>query len=227
MLTIHADNLLVPMNERDTEKIKDFLHVSFFILIQALVITEYIFSPKKGLDIFWFCNHVSILYAYALYTHRPQMVIGIMQVGIFIQILWLIGFMSHIMGIGSMNAADYMFEGSFGYAKIITLVVHILLPTSIIWLLRKEQPRLVSLVYSALYCGFLYLSALLFTPREENINCVFSPCATFVPKWGYTMLWPLYTEIMVLLTYWVHSVVFHLYYRKQVRIRVLYPALTK
>lgn len=227
MFTLHADNVLVRMNDRDAEKIKDFLHVSFFILIQALVITEYIFSPKKGLDIFWFCNHVSIIYAYALYAHRPQMSIGIMQVGIFIQILWLIGFMSHITGIGTMSTAEYMFEGSFDYTKIVTLIVHILLPTSIIWLVRKEQPKLVSLVYSAFYCCFLYLSALLFTSREENINCVFNPCTGFVPKWGYTALWPFYAGIMVCANHGVYRLVHMLFTRKREKMRILYPIPNK
>ena len=227
MFRLHADNVLVRMNDRDAEKIKDFLHVSFFILIQVLVITEYIFSPKKGLDIFWFCNHVSIIYAYALYTHRPQMVVGVMQVGIFVQIVWLISFTSHIIGIGNMDTTAYMFEGSFDYAKMITLIVHILLPTSIIWLLRKERPRLISLLYSAVYCCFLYVTAHLFTPREENINCVFNPCTVFVPKSGYTVLWPFYAGIMVCINHGIYRLSFRLFARKPEKASMLYLVPSK
>lgn len=224
MLTIHADNLLVPMNERGGEKIKNFSHVLFFIVLQILVVTKYIVSPKGALDIFWFCNHVAILYAFAFYTHRPQMAIGIMQVGIFIQAMWIVGFISHVTGIGSMTVADYMFEGSVDYAKLVTFVIHVLLPISSVWLLRREKPQLISLAYSLVYGAILYISALMGTPRTRNINCVFSPCTSLLPGRGYTVLWPLYMGSMVLSTHWIYRIIFYWTHQKQGRPRIHYLA---
>ncbi len=223
MFTIHAESTLVPMNERGGEKIENFLYISFFILIQALVISEYLFSPKKGSDIFWFCNHASILYAYAYYKGRPQMVIGILQVGIVIQILWLIGFMSHIFGLEVLDITSYMFEGTFNYGKSIALIVHMLLPIGTLWFLRKEKPRLVSLFYSVVYCTTMYISVILSTPIDENVNCVFAPCTSLLPKWGYTLLWPVYTGTMVFLTHWGYRMIYRFFHREQKRVQSLYP----
>lgn len=227
MLTIHADNVLVPMNERGGEKIKNFWYILFFILIQALVLSEYLFSPKKGSDIFWFCNHASILYAYAYYKGHRQMVIGILQVGIVIQMLWLIGFMSHILGFEGITITSYMFEGSFNYAKIIALMVHMLLPIGTLWFVRKEKPRLVSLLYSAVYCVTMYISVIVSTPIEENVNCVFTPCTSLLPKWGYAVLWPIYTGMMVFLTHWGYRLIYGFFHREQQRVQSLYPMATK
>lgn len=189
------------VTEPPKKRIHAVLPTVFFLVVQIFIFFEFYRSPKAASDIFWYCNHISLLYMIAFALRRTQMVIGLMCVGIVIQLLWLVDFIGHLFGINIMNAADYMFVGSFDYIKIVTLVVHMLIPGAVLYWIGGIQPKVHALGYAFLYIVPVYILTLLFSTRPENINCVFAPCAAFVPHAVYVALWPVYAFGVTALTF--------------------------
>lgn len=208
--TAYFNNFYIPWIEKRKTELKFFVPAIFFLSVQVIIMTEFIKSPGLWYDIFWYCDHVSLLYFFAFYFKRPQVVIGIMQVGLVVQVLWLFDFIGHLLGINILNAADYMFIGNFGYVKVVTLLVHIIIPISVLHWIGGIKPRVFSLVYSALYICLLFIITLNFSPPEKNINCVFGPCVSFIPSWHYTFFWPLNTWILAGVTFFGLAAIFRL-----------------
>ena len=176
----------------------------FFLIAQFFIITEYIYHPGSWHNIFWYCNHTSLLYAFACYTKRPQMIVGLLQVGIFGQLFWIVGFFGKLFNINPLSVADYLFIGPFDYVKVIALSAHLVVPVvAILTIIRMIRPKLISLVYSYAYLIGIYIVTWIFTKPEQNIDCAFTPCLSFLPQWHYRELIIVYAFLLVTLVFGV------------------------
>lgn len=215
--TAYFNNFCIPWLEKRKPGLLFFIPAIFFLSVQFIIMTEFVARPDLSYDLFWYCDHISLLYFFAFYFRRSQAVIGIMQVGLVVQLLWLVDFIAHLLGINILNAADYMFVGDFGYVKIITLLIHLVIPISVLHWIGGIRPRLSSLGYSAVYICLLFSITLTLSPPEKNINCVFGPCVSFIPSWHYTFFWPLNTFMLAGVTFFGLLTMFRLLHRRSVK----------
>ncbi len=174
-----------------------------FLFVQGLIISAFVTNPVLWPNIFWFCNHISLVYAYAWYRENPELMMGVTCVGLIVQLLWLVDFITRLFGIHILHVVDYMFEGSFDYNKLVSLFLHAILPTYALYLISKKHVTKKAIVYSVLYSTALYVLTVLFSPNSKNMNCVFRPCAALIPEWHYTLLWPVYMLVVAAGTFFV------------------------
>lgn len=207
--TAHIDNVIFPHVEKKMRDRETRVPAFFFLLLEIIILTQFVHSSKIWQEFFWYCNHISLIYFFAFYFKRTQLIIGTMYVGVIIQLLWLFDFTGHLFGVNIINAADYMFIGEFGYIKIVGLLIHIAIPIAVLYWVNGIYPRTQSLMYSFGYIMPVYIFTLKFTPQHENINCVFNPCTSLIPSWHYTALWPFYMFILSFLTYYLSRLSIH------------------
>lgn len=187
--------------------------VIFYLLIQIFIIIG-LLSQGVSYYFFWYCYHIPFFYALAFHYKKPQIIIGLMHVGLVVQLTWITDLVAHLFGGNISDQTTFIFQPGSLVFKIISIITHLFVPiTALIWT-YKLKPLPKSLLYSSGYIAGLYLITLFFSQPERNLNCVFSICSDWVLSWHYTLLWPIYLMTLAVATYGLHRRLYE-YFKKQ------------
>ncbi len=202
-------NTVIDTEPRSREQTLLMWVAIFFALVQLIITAVLVDHQGTWVLLFWYCDHISLLYAIAFWRHRLALAAALMYVGIIAQVAWIVDFFGHLMGVNIFNLTNYMFQGDLTWLKLTAVLAHTAVPIVIALWISMRRPVSRSLLYAFDYIIALYAISLLFTPVSENINCVFAPCSPLVPAWNYMILWPAYVFVLVLITYSAHRAVYH------------------
>jgi hypothetical protein len=181
----------------------------FFAVAQILIFSALLFDPSTRQFLLWSCNNFCILLVIACYRKDIQMIMGISYLGLLSQIVWVLDFVSHILGFNLSGVTDYIYIEGFTYANDVSIAVHIIVPTVILMFSFRVKPRLRSLLFAIPYILFLYVATLIVAPTIEDINCVFKACGNDVYLPYNIYLWPLYAFISTLISYGIHYLLYY------------------
>lgn len=176
----------------------------FYFFIQILIAIA-LYTQGVGEYFFWYCYHVPLLYTIAFWAKNPQMIFGLMHVGIVVQLTWIADLLAHLGGKNISNQATFLFQDGPMTIKVISIITHIAVPLTALFWTYKIKPNMTSLYYSLAYIPLLYLLTLWLAPAGLNINCILQPCAQIMPTWYYTQIWPFYLFGLCLATYGMHT----------------------
>ncbi len=181
----------------------------FFVLVQVLIFSALAFDPLTRLFLLWSCNNFCILLAIACYRQDMQMLMGISYLGLLSQTIWVLDLISHLAGFNLSGVTDYIFTEGLTYNNIVSIVVHVIIPTVILLFSFRVEPRLRSLLFALPYLLLLYVLTILAGPTEQDINCVFQACGNdaYLPYNIY--VWPLYAAVSVFVSFAFHYLLYY------------------
>lgn len=191
--------------------------VIFYLALQAAILFI-LLRYNVGQYFYWYCYHIPLLYGIAFWAKKPQIVLGLLHVGIVVQLFWIIDLFAHFFGLSITHQTDFIFGPSHDPFQIIiiSLLTHFAVPILTILWTYKIAPQWKSLAFSAIYIPFIYLATLFFSHIDMDLNCVFERCADIVPSWHYIILWPIYLFIIAFMTFGIHLWLYKLAVRKKV-----------
>lgn len=148
---------------------------AYFLIIQVLIIIMNLQFTHQGV-FFWFCNHVPFIFAIAFFFKEVQIVKALISVGFIAQILWIIDFLGKLLfDIFVFGFTAYVFDLS-GLLLVTVILVHFFSTTVAIVFSATEDILPKSLWYSAAYIVVLYVSTIVFTASQYNVNCGYALC---------------------------------------------------
>lgn len=182
---------------------------TFFVVIQLILASTIVFDPDTRPFLFWLCNNFCFFLAIACYLKNMQLVKGISYVGLIPQLVWVTDFVASSLGFNLTGITSYLSREGFTYANNISIVLHMCVPILILVVSFKTRPQLLSILYSLQYVCIIFGATYLFSPRQDDINCVFYACRmdTFLPH--TPALWPVYTIIVSFFSYLIHRVLYY------------------
>ena len=189
-----------------------FITGMFFLAVQLLILSSLLFQSESRPLLLWLCNNFCFFLSYACFTRNMQMLKGVSYLGLIPQLLWMTDFISPAFGFNVSSITDYIAVDGLTYTNGVSIVLHMIVPPVILLLSFRTFPKVVSLVYAALYAAFLYRATLIFGMNSEDINCVVHACdiATYIPY--YTWLWPIAAITLTLITYGFHRILYVLWW---------------
>ncbi len=150
---------------------KEQVIIAYLILVQAMIILRDVLS-NEYYSIFWFCDFAPILLISAFLMRDRQFVKGIINLGLIVQLLFIIDFLTFVFSGIQIPHITNTFNHPAAYS-VAALIMHMTIP--IIFVLGyREKPDRRSLFYSIGMIMFLFAITLLFTPPSMNANAVFS-----------------------------------------------------
>ena len=178
-----------------------FILGTFFLILQILVLYKNYYI-SEAISIYFFCNHVLILLSIGFYLRNIKIINAIICVGLIPQFMWLIDFFSSLLGFNLFGYSNYIFGQSLLMGTI-TFLIHISTFISLAFTLNDEKIHKKSLIYASSYVVLIYFLTLLFTPIENDINCIYSACnISWLYFDYYTYFWiPLMILIIIVPTY--------------------------
>ncbi|MEK7063717.1 MAG: hypothetical protein AAB955_03450 [Patescibacteria group bacterium] len=181
-----------------------------FVVLQVLVVFAFLNPPREYLFL-WYCNHVLILFAFAILTRNAQMVKGLSYVGMLTQLYWILDFTFNVLGLRLSGATDFVFTEGFAFSTVVTVIVHLVTPLVALLFTIRIRPQPISLVYAWVYAAGLYTVTLLFAQPALDVNCVFSGCnpTGFGGLWDL-YLWPAALIVLTSIAFALHHGLHHL-----------------
>ena len=142
----------------------------FFVFLQIVAIVRNLFLGF--VYFFWFCDFIPIILAVSFFFKRDQIVKGIINIGLFPQLIYLFSFIVRLFfGSSFLDETDLLFS----YNAFIISSSIILHSASAIALgfVYKVKPRRNSLIYSFVGLVLIYFIIIVFTVSNDSINYVF------------------------------------------------------
>lgn len=172
----------------------------FFLLLQLFVIFGN-YSATQYDTFFWFCNHALLLFAFGFFSKNTDLIKGLINVGFLAQLVWSIDFLGRIFfGVHLFNITNYIFENPNSLWTLLTIIIHLFATTLALYMTRTIKPTTKTLLYSIIYLITLYITTLLFTDPQNNINWIYE-IGGFIGYSSslYTLFWPFIVIIIVIL----------------------------
>ncbi len=158
------------------ESLHKILAVTVFFVVAANQLTHIFFEGLDFGELLWFCDLMSFVLAYALWTKNRFLLSTVFLSSVPAQFMWIVDFFMNLYGSG-FGRTDWMFEESYVWwtPYLSTLMHAILIPFSAWGIFRYGfEKRAILGVY------FIVLALLpatyFFTDPTINRNCVFFPC---------------------------------------------------
>ena len=172
----------------------------FFLILQLFVIIEN-YNASKYDTFFWFCNHALLLFAIGFFTKNNDLIKGLINVGLLAQLVWSIDFLSRILfEIHVFNITNYIFESPSSLWTLLTITIHLFATTLSLYITRNIKPTNKTLLYSILYTIILYISTIIFTLPQNNINWSYEIGGVIgYSSPLYTLFWPFIVIIIIIL----------------------------
>ena len=142
----------------------------FFVLLQVVAVVRNSFLDF--VYFFWFCDFVPIILALAFFFRREQMIKGIVNIGLFPQLLYLGSFIVRLFfGFTFLDETDLLFSYNV-FIIVSSVILHsaTVISLGFVYLVR---PKVESLVYSFVGLVLIYFVAVIFTMPMDSINYVF------------------------------------------------------
>lgn len=205
------------LNKLHNSENNHYIAALFFIFLQIIVLMVNIPAGRFSI-FFWFCNHTPIIFAFAFFYKRINIVKAIINIGFLAQFIWIYDFFFKIItGEYFLGITRYVFEDISELPILIPILIHLFGTTVAFYLTRKEKPTSRTLGYSFIYLLALYLITLKFSPPAENINCIYWACGFEDYSFKiYQILWPLIAFLILALpTHAIQWIVYKLYNLKK------------
>lgn len=178
-----------------------FILGTFFLILQILVLYRNYFI-SEAISIYFFCNHILIILSIGFYLKNIKVINAIICVGLIPQFMWLIDFFSSLLGFNLFGYSQYIFNQSL-IMGLITFLIHISTFVALVFTLNEEKIHFKSLIYASSYVVLIYFLTIVFTPVENDINCIYNACNISWLNFNYyTYLWiPLTILIIIIPTF--------------------------
>ncbi len=183
----------------------------FFVLLQIVAIARNLYFDF--VYFFWFCDFVPAVLAIAFFMGRIDFVKGVVNIGLFPQLIYVFSFFAKVF-FGVSFLADI--EEAFSYNMFVVFSSLLLHLASIVafGFTYKVRPTRRSFAWSGLGLILIYLVVGVFTVPSESINYVFL-FSNFFGVDVLSVLWvPATFLIVVLPTYWFQVLVYRKFGRK-------------
>ena len=127
-------------------------------------------------ELFWFCDFVSYILAFALFTKNRFLISTVLLASVPAQFLWIADFFMNLAGSG-LGRTDWLFtDNDVWWTPWISTLMHgMIIPLSAwgVWKYGFDK-RAIWGVYAIIL--FLLPATYFFTDPTINRNCVFFPC---------------------------------------------------
>ena len=166
-----------------------------FIFLQIIAIIRNLYSDF--IFFFWFCDFIPIILAIAFFSKKYHIVKGIINVGLFPQLIYMTGFVVRIFfGISFFRGTD-IFLNYDTLMIFFSILFH--LATLIAFVFTyKIKPTRETLIYSLLGLILIYFVMIFFTAPIDDINYVFLLSNFFGAK-VFSVFWIPITFLVVVL----------------------------
>ncbi len=166
-----------------------------FLLLQVVAITRNVFSSY--LYFFWFCDFVPLVYAIVFFLKKDQAIKGMVNIGLFPQVIYLFSFVIKIaFGVSIVNEMDVLFARS-AFLIFATVLFHSATIFAFFFT-YKRAPNMKTLYYSFFWLVAIFVVTSLFTKPEDSINYVFI-VSNFLGIDNLSFLWIPLTFLLVIL----------------------------
>ncbi len=176
---------------------KYFLIGLWFLLIQVIAIVRN--YSDSYIYFFWFCDFAPMLFAIAFFMKKDDFVKGLINIGLFAQIIFLIDFFYNAFN--NISLLDFMpsFSELSLFYILSTFLLHISTFIALVFT-YKTKPSKNTLFSSIWIIIGLYALTLIFTSPIDKINYVYSSgdLLKFAIPY-YTFLWPFIVFIFIVL----------------------------
>ena len=96
----------------------------YFILLQILVLFRN-YSNNENYYIFFFCNHIPLIFAIGFFTKNTQLIKSLISFGLLVQIIWIIDLLGKVLfHIELLGVTNYVFEVTL-FSLFVTLLIHL------------------------------------------------------------------------------------------------------
>ncbi len=186
-------------------KKRKFKHLTvigiIFIIFGILAIVNSLIQSNVN-QIFWYCYFSLFFLGLGLISRDSYLIGSQINIIAFPILFWDIDFFYNLFTSNSLfGITDYFFVGGQWLGKIVSLQHLFTLPLALyafykIGCNRKDMWK--ASIFTIL--SILILSKIL-TPSENNINCVYKSCVSFIPQVNfYLILWIVLLIVMILFT---------------------------
>ncbi len=157
-------------------KWNQILAIFVFIVVLLNTLTHIFFEGFDWAELIWFCDLMSYILAYALWTKNRFVISTVFLASVPAQFMWIVDFFMQLSGSG-MGRTAWMFEDSYvWWTPFISTVMHaILIPVSAyaiykLGFVKKAILGVYFIIFTLLPISYF------FTDPTINRNCVFYPC---------------------------------------------------
>ena len=166
-----------------------------FIFLQIIVIIRNLYSDF--IFFFWFCDFIPIVLAIAFFFKKYHIVKGIVNVGLFPQLIYMTGFIVRIFfGISFFGGTDIFLN--YDTLMIFFSILFHLATLIAFSFTYKIKPTRETLIYSLLGLILIYFVMIFFTAPIDDINYVFLLSNFFGAK-VFSVFWIPITFLVVVL----------------------------
>lgn len=197
------------------QKNKYISAIVFFIFMQILVIIKNI-SVRDYSLFFWFCDFAPILFVIALMLRDDQLVKGIINIGLILQIFFSLSILAGVLfNINLFGFLGYIHSYTDFYIAV-SLAIHLLSANIALLITYKTKTRIKSLLYSAAILIIMFILTLTFTNSYENINYVYKIGFFGLAIPYSTPLWVLLSFLVIVVpTYFIQKMLYWFATRNQ------------
>ncbi len=187
-----------------------FLAGILFVLLQIVAIARNLYFDF--VYFFWFCDFVPIILAVAFFFRKDSVVKGVINIGLFPQLIYTFGFIVKIFfGVSFLSDVELV----WGYSMfVIFSSIFIHLATVIAFgFTYKVEPKGRDMGYSLMGLVLIYIMVAVFTLPMDSINYVFL-LSNFFRVDALSIFWiPITFLIVVVPTYWFQVFVYRYFER--------------
>jgi hypothetical protein len=159
--------------------------IGILIIILSLIRIYTMINYTTPIHIFWLCNHIPLIIGIAILLRNPFVLIAETSLLFIGSLNWSIDFLSKlIFGKYFLGSTSYMFT-VVSPDSIPSILSHLsVLPLALlaIFLIKKPEPKAWQL--SAVHL-FVLIPASLYFGEFYNLNCLITPCATWLPTFPF------------------------------------------
>ncbi|MBI2134993.1 hypothetical protein HYU09_03305 [Candidatus Woesearchaeota archaeon] len=156
----------------------------------------------ENLDYIWFCSITLFVLAFGLILRNSMLLNSFLAMALLVQPFWIADYAWHAFFGTSLNGfASYVFEPNFTAMELIDSFRHMfMIPFGFYAVFMASKKDRKSYAFIPVFITFLLGFSYIFTPGQNNANCVFSACVKNFGGWlsgfGYFVFFLLGTIIL-------------------------------
>ena len=157
--------------------------ISVILVISLILVIANIFVFKLYSSIFWLCYTAMLLIMLGILKKKSYLILSQIMILAIPDFLWIIDFIYILItGNSVLNLSSYFFQPRPLLAKLVSLQHLYVIPLALfaLYIVKIDRKKLALKFAAVQLLVFLFLSRT-FTPREENINCVYYTCFDLQP----------------------------------------------
>jgi len=167
------------------------------------------FYVGEQLEIFWLCNHVTLIIGLAILLRSQKVLIAELSIIFLVSLVWTIDLIFlFTTGMSLISDIRFFWDQNIFY-QIATVLIHTtVIPISLwaIFIIRKrveiKKTMAIFLLHWVALISFGYFL------KGYNFNCVFHSCINFIPdfKFHFLMAIGVYSILMIIVNYAINKI---------------------